>query len=40
LNPERVVFTPELVAHASNPQAGFSGQRLKKLADWMKAQRR
>ena len=40
LNPERVVFTPELVAHAGNPQAAFSGQRLKKLADWMKAQRR
>jgi hypothetical protein len=40
LNPERVIFTPELVAHAGNPQAEFSGQRLKKLADWMKAQRR
>jgi hypothetical protein len=40
LNPESVVFTPELLAHAGNPQAGFSGQRLKKLADWMKAQRR
>jgi hypothetical protein len=40
LNPERVVFTPELVAHAGNPQAGFSGQRLRKLADWMKAHRR
>jgi len=40
LNPERVIFTPELLAHAGNPQAEFSGQRLKKLADWMKAQRR
>lgn len=39
LNPERVIFTPELLAHAGNPQAGLSGQALK-LADWMKAQRR
>lgn len=39
LNPERVIFTPELLAHAGNPQAGFSGKALK-LADWMKARRR
>jgi hypothetical protein len=40
LHPESVIFTPELVVHAGNPQAGFSRQRLKKLADWMTAQRR
>jgi len=39
LNPESVILTPELVAHAGHPQAGLSGQRLKKLADWMKTQR-
>jgi len=40
LNPEEVILTPELVAHAVNPPAGFSRQRLKKLADWMASQRR
>jgi hypothetical protein len=40
LNPEKVIFAPELLAHAENPQAGFSGQRLRKLADWITAQRR
>lgn len=39
LNPNRAIFAPELMAHAGNPQAGFSGQALK-LADWMKAQKR
>jgi hypothetical protein len=40
LNPERMIFAPELLAHAGNPRAGFSVQRLKELADWMKAVRR
>jgi hypothetical protein len=39
LNPSRVIFAPELMAHVGNPQAGFSGQALK-LADWIKAQKR
>lgn len=39
LNPNGAIFAPELMAHAGNPQAGFSGRALK-LADWMKAQKR
>ena len=40
LHPEGMIFAPELLAHEGNPKAGFSEERMKEWADWMKAQRR
>jgi hypothetical protein len=39
MNPESVIFAPALQAHARNPQAGFSEQRMKELQAWLNAQR-
>src|ERR1017187_1698927 len=39
-NPSAVLFSPEILAHAHNPQsdAALSDQRIKALAEWMKQQ--
>lgn len=39
-DPGNVIFAPALQAHAGNPQAGFSEQRMKELQAWMNAQKR